>query len=1018
MDSFWKKKAVLEEKIKSFYNENVCGIPLGGLGTGTIELRSDGRLWDWQIFNNPPWSGKFLSFSDESKVVEPWESLIAVRVKEENKPPIVRLLQRMKTEDVMDMYYYPDVRTIKNILYVGEYPFANLYYEEENAVFPVEISLEAFSPFIPLDSKNSSLPCAIFTFTIKNLTSNPVSSSIIFSIPNPCGYEELKKKHINEKIELKGKIGIKFSAEKVPSEHSTFNGNMTLACTSSPELVSYLSNREYVAMKAYSGFWPQFKEEGSLPNKEKIKSGDNMLGTLLENLEDILTDISRVGSLYKIFPPGLRTNVESVLFPDIALKLKELEKKDLRYNLDGKLRWGALLEFLLEKDPEAKSKFNELIKEDPSILDKIENKVKALEKSIKLPTDLLNKLTKSQYTKGAQGMLCAKVNLKPFEEQKASFVFSWYFPNHIPLGYTTIMGHMYENWFKDSTQVASYVIDNLESLTTCSKRFKEALYDSTFEYWLADSINAQLSTFVKSSFYDKKGRFAIWEGLGCCGLQTVDVTYYGSFPVVLFFPELEISQLLLTAQFQLTEKSDQYYRYFMAFKENEKLFKQAIKEDEAVLKEPEKRLTVMKKIMLQTGKDPMGRIPHFFPGNFEEVDQYHMIELNPNFTLLVYRDYLYLGDKSFLAKFWPHVKSCTDQMLRIHVIDEKLGIPYMFSKKETNDYIACQTYDGWDFYGYSIYINTIWIASLIATIKMAEISGDTNYAEKIKKVLSNAQKSTEDLLWNGEYYMLWKNPHAKPNEKKEDNFVHADGLNGQWYANLLDFGYILDKDRVRRMLQAINHYCRQPEKGLLNGFYPEKHLDKIKKVDRNMQSDSPWTGTEYCVASLFIQEDMVNEGLSVVKDVYNRYLRTGMLWNHIECGTHYYRAMDVWCVLMDLEGFHYNAIQDLLKFNPKINPSNFKSVYANSKSWGTLEQRLTDFGQDVSIKVVEGNLELRKIELRPAFSEQAIDSIEIVLNKEKITHNYRVNGEKLLITLDFQHAVKSKEELSVKIKKK
>ena len=30
----------------------VGGVPLGALGTGTVELRGDGSFRDWQIFNN------------------------------------------------------------------------------------------------------------------------------------------------------------------------------------------------------------------------------------------------------------------------------------------------------------------------------------------------------------------------------------------------------------------------------------------------------------------------------------------------------------------------------------------------------------------------------------------------------------------------------------------------------------------------------------------------------------------------------------------------------------------------------------------------------------------------------------------------------------------------------------------------------------------------------------------------------------------------------------------------------
>ncbi|MBD3240501.1 MAG: hypothetical protein GF331_07935, partial [Chitinivibrionales bacterium] len=34
------------------------GIPLGGIGTGAVEIRDDGCFHDWSIFNNAAWAGK------------------------------------------------------------------------------------------------------------------------------------------------------------------------------------------------------------------------------------------------------------------------------------------------------------------------------------------------------------------------------------------------------------------------------------------------------------------------------------------------------------------------------------------------------------------------------------------------------------------------------------------------------------------------------------------------------------------------------------------------------------------------------------------------------------------------------------------------------------------------------------------------------------------------------------------------------------------------------------------------
>src|ERR1700704_1271936 len=39
-------------------------VPLGGLGSGTVELRADGSLRDWNIFNNSPAYGEKVQLDD------------------------------------------------------------------------------------------------------------------------------------------------------------------------------------------------------------------------------------------------------------------------------------------------------------------------------------------------------------------------------------------------------------------------------------------------------------------------------------------------------------------------------------------------------------------------------------------------------------------------------------------------------------------------------------------------------------------------------------------------------------------------------------------------------------------------------------------------------------------------------------------------------------------------------------------------------------------------------------------
>ena len=51
------------------------------------------------------------------------------------------------------------------------------------------MSLEAFTPFIPLNVDDSSLPVAIFKYAVKNHSTKPVDFSLAFSLLNAVGYD-------------------------------------------------------------------------------------------------------------------------------------------------------------------------------------------------------------------------------------------------------------------------------------------------------------------------------------------------------------------------------------------------------------------------------------------------------------------------------------------------------------------------------------------------------------------------------------------------------------------------------------------------------------------------------------------------------------------------------------------------------------------------------------------------------------------------------------------------------------
>jgi uncharacterized protein (DUF608 family) len=144
-------------------NLEAVAMPIGGVGTGTIWLDGQGRLGVWQIFNN-------LS---ETRVTD---SFFAVRAKSGKQPAVLRVLQTAAEEPL---------EPVASLSYEGGYPIARLDFNDP--ALPVALRLEAFNPLIPTDTANSSIPCAIFRFTVRATGSLPVELSLIAACQNAIG---------------------------------------------------------------------------------------------------------------------------------------------------------------------------------------------------------------------------------------------------------------------------------------------------------------------------------------------------------------------------------------------------------------------------------------------------------------------------------------------------------------------------------------------------------------------------------------------------------------------------------------------------------------------------------------------------------------------------------------------------------------------------------------------------------------------------------------------------------------
>lgn len=243
--SFLQAQSIKDPVIETYLSSSHVrsGIALGGIGTGSIELRKDGNFYNWSIFNNyPHGSGPVVEFpvSPKAKVDDNFLFFL-VRYQIEGQKPQLKLLQINNSlkEGGLEgvIYYFPWMSAIDKIQYSARFPFTNLVLTDPEMPFDIEI--EAFSPFIPHDVKNSSLPGAYFNFNVKSKTDKTVDVMIVGSLRNLVGYDTQNKafesKIINEKT-------FKFFVQSVSGLDDTrsSNGQTGLGVIGGEEVSYYL----------------------------------------------------------------------------------------------------------------------------------------------------------------------------------------------------------------------------------------------------------------------------------------------------------------------------------------------------------------------------------------------------------------------------------------------------------------------------------------------------------------------------------------------------------------------------------------------------------------------------------------------------------------------------------------------------------------------------------------------------------------------------------------------------------
>ena len=229
--------------------------PLGGIGTGSIGLAGNGRFTDWEIFGRPA-----------KKSINGYTHF-AVRAEYPDGSSITKILNSDLETDLagqlgaksQTMCAFPH---FKSCVFKGEFPFAFLKFTDPD--FPAEIHMKAFSPFIPLDADNSTIPAGLFEIEAKNLTKETLKITFFASLGNP--YES----SLNESYELAGMNAIKLiCADK--NEDEVGYGDLSLATPDDADIQAYWYRGEW--MDGIATYQHEIFTEGKLKKRDYDEPG-------------------------------------------------------------------------------------------------------------------------------------------------------------------------------------------------------------------------------------------------------------------------------------------------------------------------------------------------------------------------------------------------------------------------------------------------------------------------------------------------------------------------------------------------------------------------------------------------------------------------------------------------------------------------------------------------------------------------------------------------------------------------
>lgn len=580
------------------------------------------------------------------------------------------------------------------------------------------------------------------------------------------------------------------------------------------------------------------------------------------------------------------------------------------------------------------------------------------------PIELFSHTSEETKEKPVQEELIGSVrtdfDLAPGSIISSHFIISWYFPNLKIDESIKDEGRYYQNRFASALDVVQYIQKHFKRLSTQTLLWASTWQDSTLPHWFLERTFINIDTLATTNCHRfSSGRFWAWEGVGACGGTCTHVWQYAQ-AMGRIFPALERD---------CRERTE---------------LNIAMKEDGGIIFRA-------------------------------EMETRPAIDGQAGSILRCLREHQMSTDDSFLKRNWVKIKKATQ-----FIINQDRNGDGMEDTPMENTLDAV-----WD--GEIAWIVGLCIAAVKAGQVMAEEMNDTSFAKICADYVKRGSANMDKYLFNGEYYI--HRPDKKLGRAKlgSYNTCHIDQVLGQSWAHQIGLGYIQDTKKVRSALRSLWKYNYTPDVGPYIQVHKGGRAYALPGEGGLIMNTNPrneakpygdnetWqlgyfhecmTGFEYQVAAHMIAEGMTDEGLVLIRSIYDRYHAAKRNpYNEIECSDHYARAMASYGAFITACGFEYHGPKGYIRFAPKWNQDNFKAPFTAAEGWGSYEQKQSANKMECSLIPKYGQIQLNIFSVEIPKGKKVKNTI-LSVNTQIIPAKIRQKGSTIIITLQNRIIVK------------